>query len=87
MISLMGLSKFCERAGVVDNNNLYTRDIDRIFVSARHEEADHAKKQQNISRFMFFEAWCRIALQRYYNCGSGFFHKVTPECESPVKAV
>ena len=86
MVSLIGLTEFTTKSGLIDNKNLKAQDIDRMFMAARHEDAEGAKSQ-NMVRFMFFEAFARIGLQRYYNTGSGFFSQVKPECASPAEAI
>lgn len=67
------------RAGLVDNNHLNLGDVDRMFIAARLEEGA-TRKQQNIMRFMFFEAVARVGLKRFYDSGKG-------ECESPADAI
>lgn len=57
-----------------------------MFIASRVEE-NASSKQQNICRFMFFEAFARIGLQRYNNTGTGFFNKVKPECATPAEAL
>ena len=62
----------------MDEIRLGLADVDRFFIASR--VAQKGVKQQNIRRYMFFEAIVRVALKRYYDEGRG-------EAETRVEAV
>jgi len=73
-VSLIGFSNFCQRIGLVDGLHLNLGDVDRMFIAARLVEGEK-QKFQNMNRHMFFEAFCRVGMKRWYDMGKGEFSK------------
>ena len=62
-------STIIQKHGLLDEKCLGLADVDRFFIAAR--VAQKGAKQQNIRRYMFFEAIVRVALKRFYDEGRG----------------
>lgn len=66
----IGLGSVAQRCKLIDNINLKLTDVDRQFLQVRTDDAGKVK-DQNIVRYMFLEAICRIGFIRFYNYGKG----------------
>ena len=75
----LGLGSFAQRCKLIDGVHLQVQDVDRQFIACRTEDGGKVK-DQNIVRFMFFEAVCRIGFKRFYDDGKG-------ECKSKSEAM